>query len=85
MNQELRDEFLEILSAICPGEFADENILDTEGKPTGATTLVPATGYEVAVRIWIDTWETDRARGKGKFKWDDITGRAVMPNGYDNL
>ena len=44
----------------------------------GEKRLVPATGYEAAVEIWIDTWEADEENGRIKFNFDKNTGRLIM-------
>jgi len=70
MNSNQKQEFIEIMTAIWKKSYIT-SIIDDE-------TVRSATGYEVAVATWIDTYG-----GEDKFKYDD-NGFPIMPD-YSRL
>ena len=77
MTPKVKEEFLNVMTTLWMKHHVEENVYDEKGEPTGQTQLVPATGYEAAVQIWMDTWDPG---SEARYQWDDKTGRAIMPN-----
>ena len=69
MNKKQKDQFIRIMTSEWPGRYIEYN-----GHP------VPATGYEYAVSIWVESFE-DGSYDKFMF---DSNGVLVMPD-YSSL
>jgi hypothetical protein len=80
MPKDIKEEFLKVMNTVWIKHTVPQKVYDSKDKFTGQYQPVPATGYEAAVDIWIDTWELDEEKGKAKFQWDEVTGKVIMPD-----
>ena len=78
LTRKKRDEFVDIMSKVWKKYAVELYKLDSSGNPTDETYYEPATGYEAAVQVWVDTYGED-----DRFRYEK-DGRPIMPD-YTNL